>query len=377
MKVLLYPHGGSGNHGCEAIVRASAKLTGAEMTLASEKPGQDTRYGLESCCRIIRSRQKVKKVSWSFHAAAVRRFLGDKNALDRLVFSPVFEAARKCDLALSIGGDNYCYGEPVFLYLINRELRKLGTDTVLWGCSLEPELLNGHMMEDIKGYDRIIARESLTYDALHANGIDKAELFPDPAFALERKETKLPDGFMEGNTVGVNLSPMVIGHEKSKGLLFDNIVTLINTILNQTDMSIALIPHVVWKSNDDRQPLGALNEMFKHSGRVMMIEDRPAEELKDIIARCRFVVASRTHACIAAYSSCVPTLALGYSSKAAGIARDVMPAGHKYLVPIQALSGKKDISGCFFDLVSKEKLVKQHLCSFIPDYTGRLSGLHL
>ena len=26
MKLLLYPHGGSGNHGCEAIVRSTLKM---------------------------------------------------------------------------------------------------------------------------------------------------------------------------------------------------------------------------------------------------------------------------------------------------------------------------------------------------------------
>ena len=47
------------------------------------------------------------------------------------------------------------------------------------------------------------------------------------------------------------------------------------------------------------------------------------DQYKSIIGKSWFCVAARTHACIAAYSSFVPTLALGYSSKAQGIAQDL------------------------------------------------------
>ena len=35
MKLVLYPHGGSGNHGCEAIIRSSKRLVDAELSLYS------------------------------------------------------------------------------------------------------------------------------------------------------------------------------------------------------------------------------------------------------------------------------------------------------------------------------------------------------
>ena len=88
-------------------------------------------------------------------------------------------------------------------------------------------------------------------------------------------------------------------------------------------MQVALIPHVVWSHNDDRKPLSQLYEMFKDTGRVVMIEDHNAEELKGYIARCRLMVVARTHASIAAYSTQVPTLVVGYSVKARGIAKDI------------------------------------------------------
>lgn len=377
MKALLYPHGGSGNHGCEAIVRSTVKLTGAEAVLASSAPEQDRRYGLDACCRIIKAQQAARKGSLPFLTAFLKSRLGDGDALDRLAFRPVLEAAKTCDVALSIGGDNYCYGEQGFLYLLNRVLRKKGKDTILWGCSIEPDSLKGALLDDLRGYKRIIARESLSADALKAKGLKQTELFPDPAFSLERVNTSLPEGFLEGNTVGLNVSPMALGYAKNKEAVMANVTGLVESILKKTDMAVALIPHVVWAHNDDRGPLSLLYGKYKDSGRVILVEDRPARELKDIIARCRFVIAARTHACIAAYSSCVPALALGYSSKAAGIAREVMLENEDYVLPVQGLSGPDELSDLFFRMVSRESTLRQHLDTFIPDYIGRLEHLSI
>ena len=42
-----------------------------------------------------------------------------------------------------------------------------------------------------------------------------------------------------------------------------------------------------------------------------------------MISKCKFFVGARTHSVISAYSMCVPTIALGYSIKARGIAKDI------------------------------------------------------
>ena len=60
-------------------------------------------------------------------------------------------------------------------------------------------------------------------------------------------------------------------------------------------MQIALIPHVVWNYNDDRIPLQFLYNEFKGTGRVVLIEDHNAEELK-VSSPVAVLVASRTHA---------------------------------------------------------------------------------
>lgn len=44
--LILYNHGGSGNHGCEAIVRSLTKITNVRPVLFSYRPDEDFKYGL-------------------------------------------------------------------------------------------------------------------------------------------------------------------------------------------------------------------------------------------------------------------------------------------------------------------------------------------
>ena len=281
-----------------------------------------------------------------------------KEAYDVASFNPILKQSSWADFAFSIGGDNYCYGVPTFIYLINKELRKRNVKTILWGCSVEPDAIQGEMLEDLKGYTHIFVRESLTYEAMKAKGIEQVSLFPDPAFLLERKDLPLPEGFQEGNTVGINVSPMVIGLEKEKGVTLQNYIELMKYIIKNTDMQIALIPHVVWSHNDDRIPLQLLYNQFKDTGRVCLIGDHSAEELKGYIARCRFIVAARTHASIAAYSEQVPTLVVGYSVKARGIAKDLFGTDENYVIPVQNFKQNRDLLDSFRWLMLQEDNIR-------------------
>lgn len=368
MKLLLYPHGGSGNHGCEAIVRSTLKIIPATATLFSNKPDEDQKYGIDAICALRAAQAPVSRLSLDYWKAFVRYRFGDKAAFDRASFRPIFQEADADSYALSIGGDNYCYGVPAFIYLVNKQLRKQGIKTILWGCSVEPEAIKGEMLDDLRSYTHIVARESITYEAMREKGIQQVSLFPDPAFQLNRADLPLPKGFATGNTVGINVSPMIIGHEEAAGMTLLNYKKLIRHIIDTTDMQVALIPHVVWSHNDDREPLQLLYDEFKETGRVVLIDDHNAEELKGFIARCRFLVAARTHASIAAYSTQVPTLVMGYSVKARGIARDLFGNEEHYVLPVQSLQQEDDLVNGFQWLQAHEEEIRQHYRTFMPDY---------
>jgi polysaccharide pyruvyl transferase WcaK-like protein len=375
MRLLLFPHGGSGNHGCEAIVRSTGRLSDKEIVLFSDRVKEDLRYGLDSVCELRRFRQPIDRMSLKYAKAWLSfNLFSRKKAFDGLVYSDFLKSVSSDDLVLSIGGDNYCYGRPERLYFLDDEIRKKAR-MVLWGCSIEPSLLDARMLEDLNGFSRIIARESLTFNLLKESGLKNVSLFPDPAFGLARTATRLPDGFIDGNMVGINISPMVIGLEKSPGIVLDNCCKLIEHIISGTDMNVALIPHVVWNHNDDSKPLGDLFNRFKGTGRVIMIEDRGAEELKDVIARCRFLIAARTHASIAAYSTMVPTVVIGYSVKAKGIGRDIFGTYDNYVIPVQDITDADKFTGSFDWLCQNETVIRARYDSFMPSYVSRLDGL--
>ena len=373
MKYVMYPHGGSGNHGCEAIVRSSVKLIGKDVILFSHHPEQDIEVGLNQICKVREDMKAIRGGSWEYFKTQIRvRLLRNHDAFDEVVFAEVLKTAKQADYFLSIGGDNYCYGHNSYIYLVNRMLDKARVKRVLWGASIEPEAIDERMMNDLRGYNKIWTRESLTYDALIARGLKQTFLLPDPAFVLDRKDLPLPDGFVEGNTVGINVSPMIIGYEKSQGMALQNYVNLVKNIIEVTDMQVALIPHVVWSHNDDRKPLSQLYEMFKDTGRVVMIEDHNAEELKGYIARCRFLVVARTHASIAAYSTQVPTLVVGYSVKARGIAKDIFGTEENYVIPVQSLAHEDELVKGFQWLVAHEMAIKAHYEKMMPDYIQKV-----
>ena len=240
------------------------------------------------------------------------------------------------------------------------------------GCSLEAELFQDpSFIEDIKNYDYILARESLTFELLKRAGITKIGLAPDPAFTLSEMQLPLPEGFVEGNTIGINVSPLVEKRETKKGIVLENYKNLIRNILSNTDCSVALIPHVVWEDNDDRVILKMIYDLFRESDRVVMINDHNCMELKGYISRCRFFVGARTHATIAAYSTGIPTLTLGYSIKSRGIAKDLFGTDENYVIPVQSLSQDEDLWNAFEWIWQHEREIKSTLHSIMPDYIER------
>ena len=372
--IILYMHAGSGNHGCEAIADSTLRLIkrlrqeqGGDIdklprpVVISNDAAEDRRYILgelekQGLCLLTGERHIDRDFLAHVFYYGWRKITGDKQSFMRYRFRDAYRdyvqectkhPSDKTPLAISIGGDNYCYPDMVpdlilaHDYFINR-----GFETILWGCSIEPDSLkDASLLRDLGRFDRIYARESITFNALLDAGLlsDKLELRKDPAFDLETADPPALKGFIPGGTVGINLSPMVLDRAKDPELVRQSYRSFIKYILDNTDNNIAFVPHVVWSSNDDRKPLTGLYEEFKDTGRVVMIEDAPAEVLKGYISGCCFFVGARTHSTIAAYSSGVPTLVIGYSVKSRGIATDLFGTCEGYVIPVQEIEDPKSL----------------------------------
>ena len=168
--------------------------------------------------------------------------------------------------------------------------------------------------------------------------------------------------------IGINASPLILSNGANADLVVEAYCKLISKILKLTDCGIALIPHVVWKQNDDREILQLLYDKFKNSNRIVMVNDHNCMELKGYIARCRMFVGARTHATIAAYSTEVPTLVLGYSVKSRGIAKDIFGSEEKYVIPVQDITNVNTLADGFIWMLDNEKKIREHLHSVIPQY---------
>lgn len=368
-KKVLFMHTGSGNHGCEAIIRTTSKLLGGpkDLSLWSMNVGEDIRYGADQTVERLWRSEELKRGSLAHLEAIIRRkLLKQSDAFLRVFIRKLF----KNSIAISVGGDNYCYpwsaeqgGQ------LDAMIRKAGAKTVFWGCSIEEEAITPQVRQDLAQFDLITARETISYDILKKINPNTV-LVADPAFLLDQTKLPLPEAFAEGNTVGINISPLIMQYGDGS-LIQDNYERLIEYILKETDLNICLIPHVVWKGNDDRVPIEKLYAKYAHSGRVCKLGDHNCMELKGFISRCRYFIGARTHATIAAYSTGVPTLVVGYSVKSKGIAADLFGTYENYVIPVQDLQSPGKLTEQFIWLRSQEEAIRQKLQQIMPQYSTR------
>ena len=371
--IMLYNHGGCENRGCEAIVRSTSELFAREAkarcALASDQPAFDREAGLDCVGRVFSSTIAPYSVRRFINSVGFRLGMPREHEVARK-YAPVISRGRRSDVCLSVGGDTYCYGPQEHLKVINGRLRRAGKRLVLWGCSVEPELVRGEAYEDFKQYDLIVARESISEQAFAEAGLP-VRRWCDPAFLLRREELPLPEVWREGATVGLNVSPLILARAKDGERALDAFTGLIRHILVNSDNAVALLPHVTWAHDDDREALAQLKARFADEERVLTLPgDLGAMQYKGYIARMRALVTARTHASIAGYSSAVPTLVIGYSVKARGIARDLFGDEAGHLIPVQELSSERELIAAYDAMLARADAERAFLKERLPAYTA-------
>lgn len=376
MKYAFYSHGGCGNHGCEAIVRTlSAMIKGNEpnakiklytLDAKSDRSGslpnidatEEFDY-LSPAKTNFAQRLKISLLSKKSQAEADEYFysLSCKNP-----------SLAENDIYISVGGDNYCYGDGHNAAAFNRELRRLGKKTVLWGCSVGEEDLSEDKLRDFSGFDLIVARESMTYNTLISHGIDKnTVLYPDPAFTLD-VDGKIKNRFtLKPDTLGFNISSLIANYSENGKNLEDIAVEFLRHVL-QSGKNVALIPHVTNERGGDQIILGRIAEKLNSEQVTLIPETLTAAEYKDIISQCDMFIGARTHATIAAYSTCVPTLVIGYSVKSKGIARDIFSTDEGLVLPVSELSDADKLIKAYDEFAEKKEDYRKHLKCFMPSY---------
>lgn len=380
-KIILCGHTGSHNRGCEAIIKSTADIFhqfNCDTVLATHDLPYDRKVGVKEFSDIqeyveFRNSPFLRATSLFIdrvlHLQYIANLIRQKN---------VFKSVRQ-NIALNVGGDTYCYDTvPKVSINLNRHCNNTKTPCVLWGCSIEKDKINQPLIrEDLSRYSMILPRESTTYEYLINSGFpqEKLLLMADPAFTLAAEPSLLPSQFIEGNTVGINLSPLVLEWSKNPNLVMGNYTQVIDWILSNTDTNVCFIPHVYRTEEDyDMIPHTKLYDIYKHTGRVSMINDTnlSCKQLKYIISKCRFMITARTHASIAAYSSLIPTLVLGYSIKSIGISKDLFGTDSNYVVSVDKLQDEGQLLSAFRYITDNEQNIKSILAAKVPEMQSKV-----
>jgi len=318
-KLLLYGHGGAYNHGAEAILRSSLPLfrkTGVPVLLSTHFPEQDREFGLDKIVnRLIPA--DLSLVPEERTASGFK----EKECVAARIYRDALSEIDSGTVCIGIGGDNYCYSNWYRQSIFHRTAKARGGTSILWGCSIQPELIDGRMAEILQQHDHIYTRESLTESTLREHGITQVTRLSDPAFFLPPEPTALPAGF-HGTVAAVNLSPLVLRRSEK---VLDYFIKTARCLLERAD-SLLLFPHVTMPSDDDREALALLEHGLTESECTRLCwtpGGLNAAQRKYLISKCAILICCRTHASIAGYSTGVPTLVVGYSVKAQGIGQDL------------------------------------------------------
>lgn len=330
---LLYAHGGAYNHGSEASVKCDIELLrkispGCRITLSSHFPEQDRQFNIDA--DEIIGRNLNGKTNEEIYGETISRITNDT-------------------VCLSVGGDCYCYPNWQRYACVHNKAIEKGAKSILWSCSVEPSMIDNEMLEVFKSHTLIAARESVTFNALKALGLDNVVQTADIAFNLKPVKTDTPPG----RYVVLNLSPLVI--RKNPGAL-TAYQRLIDEISEKTDYNIALLPHVEVSVDNDFEALSLLSGAEDRIYRIPV--GLCAAEYKYIVSKAEACVAARTHVTIAAWSSCVPCIAVGYSAKAKGIAEDLGQG--EWVVDVESIDSK-GFFGVFSELLNEKNNIKFEL----------------
>lgn len=375
---MMFAHAGSKNHGCEAIVRSTIGLLGKDhsYSLYSKNIAEDIEYGLNNIAKL-ESNPKTTVTSYNsfkgyVYRTKARLLKTEFDILDCLGRNNRFH--KKNAIALSIGGDNYCYGGIISELRDNlTALNHWGIPSVLWGCSVSSKHMSNKVINDLKSYNLITVRESVSQQILeenHAN--NNIILCCDPAFHLEMQHTPLP-AINDNPTIGINVSAFMGYYEAYPNATLLNFEKLVEYILKETEYNVALIPHVVHDSdNNDLIPIRKIKDSIK-SPRLYVVDDvLNCMQLKSLISQCKLFIGCRTHATIAAYSTSVPALVAGYSEKAIGIARDLFGEETGLVLPVQNFKNDNSLLMAFCTFLERESELRDRLIAFIPEYKQRI-----
>lgn len=398
MRIYLTGQNNFGNRGCEALVRSTVqvireKLGDVEFLVPALNADLDRRQWPDAAASGVRFVSSPPLPGLFLQWSRVCSRIPVLTHLPWPAYKPDAALVRdleSCDVLLSIGGDSYSLDYDLaslyFFAAVGDLGVRLGKPVILWGASVGPfSALPGvekQMLAHLRSFAALTVRESHSIRYLHdADVVDSVVPVVDSAFAMHPQPVETA-GFWPGETtagvLALNLSPVVerIRTRTGEGdLMIREAARFVRAAVEQHGFSVLLLPHVdpldgSMHNSDTVTMAKILAETGGLEGRVRLVPPgMNAPQLKYIISRCRFLIAARTHATVAAFSTGVPTISIAYSVKAQGINRDLF--GHeRFVLDTRKVSAETLASGLSL-LVREEDEIRQFLATRIPEWRRR------
>ncbi|MGF1544704.1 MAG: polysaccharide pyruvyl transferase family protein [Parvularculaceae bacterium] len=244
------------------------------------------------------------------------------------------ERAKGQDIILDIGaGDSFSdiYGASRILKMIAAQnlVRLAGAPLVMAPQTIGPfenPLVERLALSVLRQADLVATRDCLSTACAREMGFDDDIVeATDVALGLDYEPpTRADDGKVR---VGLNVSGLLYNGGYSRDNMFDlkaDYRTLIDAAVSAFASRAGVEVHLVGHVLSETQPIeddyrACLDLAERREGVIVAPKFKTPSEAKSYIAGMDFFAGSRMHACIAAFSSGVPTLPLAYSRKFRGL----------------------------------------------------------
>lgn len=327
MKYIIYPHNGCGDHGSEARLRALLNLmSGVQAEVFSDAPEEDLRY-------------------WPQPLFSIRRSPAGPAFFQK---TPGIR-----DIMLSFQGDH-----P----LLFPQIPYRGPQ-VLLGASIPARMQPGDCLKLFAPYDLLFAYDKPSWNILtriHANAV----YCPDPLFASLPQAFLMPGALLRRDFIVFSINPEQTS--QSSQLLFDSSVQLIRHLMDTTDFQIALTPFVCQPGRDDRTVLSSLYQIFSRSGRVVLLPELSSRKVHYLLTKARYAVTSYPAEAILSYAALTPVLLLHDSSRALGIARDLLGERRYHVLAPEEITDTHTLIRALHALSADETRILRQLKATLP-----------
>ena len=168
-------------------------------------------------------------------------------------------------------------------------------------------------------FDVMLARETESERQMRENAGIKKNITVLPDLANLMPYSKPGPDEKNYNYIGISISYQIIRQWESSESYINCMVKLIDHVILKTGKKIVLIPNEITIGNNynDIHVAKEIHGLLNHTNDVKLLDitNMNSTQLKDAIARCEVMVASRYHSCVAALSAGVPTLVIGWHYK--------------------------------------------------------------